>query len=96
MFTPQVCRLDETIRRNDASMQLMRDDHSSQIDEMDAQLSATIERSSNQWKSERNQLEEHYNNIMSENQNRQQVTSWERMKVFFNKSSRLKKLAVQV
>ncbi|XP_067936870.1 coiled-coil domain-containing protein 171-like [Watersipora subatra] len=68
----QVYRLDESIRKGDSYMENMREEYSSKMDEINAQLAASIERNSAQWRAERSQLEDHYNNMMNENQNRQQ------------------------
>lgn len=54
-------------------MENMREEYSSKMDEINAQLAASIERNSAQWRAERSQMEDHYNNMMNENQNRQQV-----------------------
>ena len=72
----QVYRLDESIRKGDSYMENMREEYSSKMDEINAQLAASIERNSAQWRAERSQMEDHYNNMMNENQNRQQVKLW--------------------
>ena len=54
-------------------MDELRAEHSANVTEMNRQLSAAVEKNNAQWREERDRLEQHYNSIMSENVNRQQV-----------------------
>lgn len=61
------------MRRGDSFVEELKEEHTAKMDEINTKLAASIERSSLQWKSERSQLEEHHNSMMSENLNRQRV-----------------------
>lgn len=70
----QVHRLDELLAQSSSSAEEMQREHTERVLDLEMTLTSSMEKAMNEAKIEQQRLEEHYTNIISQHQSRQNVS----------------------